>query len=335
MFGERWISWDNMHMPSPALRAPARRTGLWIVAVLVCGALFLGVYEYFVRTESGQFLDNVMRLTADHFEHPLPPLNPENRWIAVIIVAPAAAIFTGIVLAGQKFVAGLIALGTVLAANISTQVLKYGILDRPDLVGNPSYWTNNSLPSGHATIAASVAVAVFLVASPRARPALGVLGALWGGGWGTYLFIEAWHRPSDMIAAYLVVAAWGLVGGWLIFRATPKENTVLTDDEPVVAPAAGVCWFFGIVLCIGSALCLLFAGGWTGLAQSMQEPSLWPWIAGALLTFGPALLTAAAGMNFFGAETGRRARGGEVPTQKGYRVVYPIPPELRPLYERV
>lgn len=322
-------------MSSAALRAPARRTGLWILGILACGVLFLAVYEYFVRTESGQFLDNVMRLTADHFEHPLPPLNPENRWIAVMIVAPPAAIFATIVLSGQKYLAGIIAICTVIAANISTQVLKYGILDRPDLVGNPSYWTNNSLPSGHATIAASVVVAVFLVASPRARPALGVLGALWGGGWGAYLFIEAWHRPSDMIAAYLVAAAWGLAGGWLIFRAAPAQNTVITDAEPGVAPAAGVCWFFGIVVSIGAGLSLLFAGGWSGLARSMQEPSLWPWIAGALLTFGPALLIAAAGINFFGAETGRRMRGGEVPPQKGHRIVYPIPPELRPLYERV
>ncbi len=335
MFGEWMLSWDNIRMSSAALRAPARRTGLWIVATLICGVLFLAVYEYFVRTESGQFLDNVMRLTADHFEHPLPHLNPQNRWIAVIIVAPPAAIFATIVLAGQKYLAGLIAAGTVVAANISTQVLKYGILDRPDLVGNPTYWTNNSLPSGHTTIAASVAVAVFLVASPKARPALGVLAALWGGGWGTYLFIEAWHRPSDMVAAYLVVAAWGLVGGWLIFRASPKENTVITDAEPDVAPAAGLCWFLGIVLTLGGVLCLFFAGGWSGLAQSMESPSLWPWVAGALLTFGPVFLTAAAGINFFGVETGRRARGGEVPTHKGHRIVYPIPPELRTLYERV
>lgn len=322
-------------MSSPALRAPARRTGLWILAILVCGVLFLAVYEYFVRTESGQFLDNVMRLTADHFENPLPPLNPDNRWIAVIIIAPPAVIFAAIVLSGQKYLAGLIAIGTVIAANISTQVLKYGILDRPDLVGNPTYWTSNSLPSGHTTIAASVAVAVFLVASPRARPALGALGAFWSGGWGAFLFIEAWHRPSDMIAAYLVVAAWGLIGGWLIFRTMPKQNTVITDAEPDVAPAAGVCWFFGTVLSIGGVLCLFFAGGWTGLARSMEDPSLWPWVAGTLLSFGPALMIAGAGINFFGVETGRRMRGAEVPPQKGQQIVYPIPPELRPLYERV
>ncbi|GFZ91707.1 phosphatase PAP2 family protein [Nesterenkonia alkaliphila] len=320
---------------SSALRPPARRTGLWITGLLVCGVLFLAVYEYFVRTESGQFLDNVMRLTADHFNHPLPELNPNNKWIAVFMVLPPAVIFAVIVLARRKYLAGLIAVGTVLASNISTQVLKYGMLDRPDLVGNPTYWTNNSLPSGHTTIAASVAVAVFLVASPQARPGLGVLGAVWGGGWGAYLFIEAWHRPSDMIAAYLVVAAWGLVGGWLIFRCEPRNNTVIAGEEPGVAPAAGLSWFLGIVLSIGAVLCLIFAGGWSGLAASLDDPSLWPWIAGTLLCLGPAFLTAAVGINFFGAEAGRRMRGADVPAPKGARIVYPIPPELRELYERV
>lgn len=324
-----------MSAPASALRAPARRTGLWIAGILLCSVLFIVVYEYFVRTESGQFLDNVMRLTADHFEHPLPPLNPENRWIAAIIILPPAAIFTAIVLAGQKFLAGLIAIGTVLAANISTQVLKYGMLDRPDLVGNPTYWTNNSLPSGHTTIAASVAVALFLVASPRAKPALGFLGAVWGGGWGAYLFIEAWHRPSDMISAYLVVAIWGLIGGWLIYRAVPRENSVAPNREPDVAPAAGLCWFLGIVLTIGGFVCLLLAGGWTGLADSLENPTLWPWIAGALLSFGPAFLVAAAGINFFGAETGRMYRDGELPTARSERVKYPVPPEFQPLFERV
>ncbi|WP_162321941.1 phosphatase PAP2 family protein [Nesterenkonia haasae] len=324
-----------MPSSSSALRAPARRTGLWIAALVVTGVLFLVVYEYFVRTESGQFLDNVMRMTADHFDHPLPYLNPQNRWIGVFIMAPPAMLFAGIVLAGRKYLAGIIAVGTVLASNISTQVLKYGMLDRPDLTDNPTYWINNSLPSGHATMAASIVVAVFLVASPKARPAIGVLGALWGGGWGAYLFIEAWHRPSDMIAAYLVVAAWGLVGGWLIFRAAPRDNTVIADAEPEVAAAAGVSWFLGIVLTLSGGLCLVFAGGWAGLERSVTEPTLWAWAAGTLLSFGPAMLTAAVGINFFSAETGRRMRGADVPPLQGTRVVYQIPPELRPLYDRV
>ncbi|WP_081652537.1 phosphatase PAP2 family protein [Nesterenkonia massiliensis] len=324
-----------MSAASTPLRPPARRTGLWIAGMLLCSALFILLYEYFVRTTSGQILDNVMRITADYFEHPLPPLNPENRWIAVYIVAPAAVLFAGITLARQKFLSALIAIGTVLAANISTQVLKYGWLDRPDLANNPEYWTANSLPSGHATIAASVAVAVFLVASPRQRPFIGLLAAFWGGGWGAYIFIEAWHRPSDMIAAYLVVAVWGLVGGWLIMRVDPKGNTVIYEEEPSVAPAAVLCWFFGIILSAAAGLCFLFAGGWSGINAAMDDPTLWHWLAGALLSFGPAFLLAGAGINFFGAEAGRRMRGAPVPSPRGERVRYPVPPEYRELYERV
>lgn len=296
--------------------------------------LFFVIYEYFVRTQSGQLVDVAVRATALHFEHPLPPLDPQNRWITFWIIAPPAVIFLAIVLIRQKFLAALIAVATAVGAILSTQALKHLWLDRPQLIQDGT--TANALPSGHTTLAAAVAVGVFLVASPRQRPALGLLSGFWAAGWGAYIFIGEWHRPSDMVAAYLVVAVWALVGGWLIMRLAPHDNSVVVDHEPFAAGAASLSWLLGITLTGGGGLCLLFAGGWDAISAGLNSDySRWHWVAGTLLSGGPAFLVAGAGINLFHAEAGRRQHGAPVPSPKGEKRVYPVPPEYRTLYDRV
>ncbi|GAB3850588.1 phosphatase PAP2 family protein [Nesterenkonia populi] len=327
---------------SSTLRPPARRTGLWIAGILVCCALLIGTYEIFVRTTLGQVVDTVPRLTAVHFEHPLPYLpreEGESFWTGLWILTPPAILFGLLVLTRQKFIAGLIALGSAAAANITTQVMKYGWMEREPVEDGrnvSAFLTQadlpNSLPSGHTTLAASAAVAVFLVASPRQRPFMGLLAAVWAGGWGTYIFIEDWHRPSDMIAAYLVVAAWGLIAGWAIMRADPNRNTVLIDNPPTAAPAAALCWVLGILFTASAGLSFLFGGGWSGLLDGAEDPTLWHWLAGALLSGGPAFMVAGAGISLFASEAGRRQRGVPSSSTQAEQIRYPIPENFAHLY---
>lgn len=322
-----------MHMSAArALRPPARRTGLWIIGILVCCAVFIAVYEYFVRSNSGQWVEYAMLDAAAERVRSLSARGLDLWWLSPVIIALPAVIFLVIVLARQRFLAGLIAAGSVVGANLSTQVLKTLWLERPDLDNGVPYWTGNSLPSGHTTLAASMAVAVFLVSSPRQRPFVAVLAAFYAGLVGAYTFTETWHRPADVIAAYLVVAVWALIGGWLVMRTGPEWNTAVVDYEPETAPLAGLAWFLGVSLTLVAVLCFLFSGGWSGIALAGEEPSLWHWFAGLLFSIGPGFLMAAAGINLFGAETGRRQRGAPVPSPKGETVRYPIPPEFNELY---
>lgn len=330
-----------MSAASPSLRPPARRTGLWVVGILLSVGALLAVYEYFVRTSSGQLLDATPLLAAHWFDHPLPPLNPENSWITALILVPPGVICLLLVLSGRKWVQGLIAVLMVVAANITTQTFKQIFTDRPDLGEFPSTLTqdylSNSLPSGHTTMAASAAVAVFLLASPRQRPFAGLFAAVWAAGWGAYIFIEAWHRPSDMVAAYLVVTMWALLAGWLSMRAAPAHNSTIPQDTPVAAPAAGLSILIGLGLSLSALASYFFAGGWNGLLNSETDPSLWLWVAGALLAAGPAFLISGAGVILFSAEAGRHAPGAPVPRpgRRGESMRYPIPPEYRGLYESV
>lgn len=97
----------------------------------------------------------------------------------------------------------------LIGANVTTRVLKFWLLDRPDLGHGPEF---NTLPSGHTTAAASVAAAVLLVVSPRIRPWAAVLGAGYAGATGVSTLIGQWHRPSDVVAGLLVVLLWGALG---------------------------------------------------------------------------------------------------------------------------
>jgi len=65
----------------------------------------------------------------------------------------------------------------------------------------------NSLPSGHVTVVASLAVGALLVLPPVLRPLAVVVGSALVAGTGIATMIAGWHRPSDVAAALAVVVA--------------------------------------------------------------------------------------------------------------------------------
>nr|AAB57677.1 orf6; putative fimbrial assoicated protein [Actinomyces naeslundii] len=65
----------------------------------------------------------------------------------------------------------------VVGANLTTQILKYQFLWRPDFNITERWDNANTLPSGHTTMAASAAVALILLSGRRWRPL-----SAWAGG---------------------------------------------------------------------------------------------------------------------------------------------------------
>jgi membrane-associated phospholipid phosphatase len=65
-----------------------------------------------------------------------------------------------------------------------------------------------SWPSGHSTAALALALCAVLVAPPRLRPLVAVLGAAFVVAVGCALLILAWHMPSDVLGGYLLAALW-------------------------------------------------------------------------------------------------------------------------------
>lgn len=133
-------------------------------------------------------------------------------------------------------------------ANVTTQLLKHNLLARPDY--GITTGTVNSLPSGHTTVAASVAMAVLLVVPRTARPAVALLGAAYTAATGIATLVGQWHRPSDVVAAVLVVLAW--TGAVCAF--TPGKERDRQGDRSTRTPtavAAAVLGGAGLVAVLG------------------------------------------------------------------------------------
>jgi len=126
--------------------------------------------------------------------------------VSVSFVALGIAAAMVVALVRRRWALALQVAVLVVGANLTTQVLKE-VLPRPyEYVGG--YPSDNTLPSGHTTVAASVAAALVFVVPPRGRPWAALLGGAYTAATGVATLVGQWHRPSDAVAAVLVVLAW-------------------------------------------------------------------------------------------------------------------------------
>lgn len=123
---------------------------------------------------------------------------------AIVIVALACvalALMRGRVLLA---VGALTAIG---GANVTTQVLKHGLLDRTDLADGVVA-PMNSFPSGHTTVVAAAVGALCLVSPRWMRPLVVPLGSFAVTLTGASTVVAGWHRPADVVGAVLVTTVW-------------------------------------------------------------------------------------------------------------------------------
>lgn len=190
--------------------APAVPAGLWrgVFLILLGAVATWGLWRFFVATSTGQRLDEAAFSGARIGRRTLwQAAEPVLQIVSVPLLIGVLAVAAVLALVRRRWVL-LLQVGLVVGgANLTTQILKYTVLDRPDLVESISLRAN-SLPSGHTTVAASVAVALVLVVPRSWRQVTAVLGGGYAATTGVSTLIGAWHRPSDVIAALAVVLAW-------------------------------------------------------------------------------------------------------------------------------
>lgn len=199
---ERYILVDV----SAALRPYRRR-------LLLAGGCLAGVFALwliFVRNPLGQILDTFAMAYLRFFDR---YDGPSMAIIGAVISTNALAIITALVclvaLARRRWQLVLRVLTIFGGANITTQLLKSYVLTRENYLAE--WATPPSLPSGHTTAAATIAVAVVIVVPSRYRPWASAIGAVWVSFVGLVILANGWHRPSDVVAAVLVTCAWGIV----------------------------------------------------------------------------------------------------------------------------
>jgi len=187
------------------------------VAMVAFGvASVAALYLVFVRTGPGQRLDqeSLLRVDADpHLTRDIARVLNDlsiGLGIAVLVACMAVALVRGQI---RHAIAAAVLVG---GANLTTQLLKHVWLTRPDF----GFGTDNSLPSGHTTVAVSLTLAMLLVVPGFARVVVVLAGSVAASLVGVGLVVAGWHRPSDVVAALGVCLAWsGLVSLWLLLRS--------------------------------------------------------------------------------------------------------------------
>src|SRR4051794_26351138 len=218
---------------------------------LLAAAGVAATYLAFVRTATGQYADTTAMLGGDvHHPRVVEVLNRAlngTTLVSLVLVCLAAATI-GVLRHRIDLAIGATVL--VLGANGSCQVLKTR-LPRPDLSDFPG---PNSFPSGHTAAAASVAFALILVLPAAVRGIVAQVGAAYVTVIAIATVWAEWHRPSDTVAAMLLVLAWAalVAFGIRLFRhraAGPAARPGRLATMPMVAVAAvaGAAGLFGLI----------------------------------------------------------------------------------------
>lgn len=216
--------------PGAPRRAPA------VLVALLAGLGVWACHAFFVGTARGQALDEAALAGAE--------IGPDSLWnvagpvldvvsvpfvVAVTVAAVAlAAVRRRPMLAWQVVI-------VLAGANLTTQLLKATVFAGPgtDEAGRPY----DSFPSGHTTVAAAVAAALILVVPVRGRSVAALAGAAYTALTGVSTLVGGWHRPSDVVAAVLVVLAWSCVA-MLVGSVAPVATYDAVPDPVGRVPGA-------------------------------------------------------------------------------------------------
>jgi membrane-associated phospholipid phosphatase len=274
----------------PRVQPALARLALLVVGYVVVLGL---VYFLTVHTVPGRRLADAS-LRGAIMLRPLLSSTVE-RILDVVSVASllgAVAVVAVIALVRLARLEGLVAIGILAGANVSTWLLKNVLLTRPDLeLSEVAPATLNSLPSGHATAAFSAVTALLFVTTRRWRDVTATVGAGYAALTGVATMLAGWHRAADSVAAFLVVGAWAGVGAAvLVVAGSPAGDR--TRPEPRPRPVrwlirtALASFALGAVLAAGLALAALSTGNVVGTTVAFLAGCLFVVAGAAAATVG-------------------------------------------------
>lgn len=244
------------HPALPPLLEPAIRWVWSLVGGLVAIGVVAAMVVFFVLDARARLVDQAAFLGSEKGSERLEPV---TQLILGVVSVPfligVVLVAATIALVQRRWSDAIRAVGVVAGANLTTQLLKAAI-DRPVDAGVPDASYGNSLPSGHTTVAASVAAAALIVAPRGARPVVALLGALYAAATGVATMSLGWHRPSDAIAAFAIVSAWSLLllvpnsGRTVDVRTGPGSRTAVSLVLGAVALLGLVLGLVALILAL-------------------------------------------------------------------------------------
>lgn len=230
---------------------------LGLLTLLQVGVL-VAVWWFAVRTEHGQLLDTIA-LTGNSIgqQRIVGVVGGVLNAVSLLSLLAATVVIGFIALIRGRIGLAVVTIVLIAGANVTTQALKH-FIERPDFGIDPERAAaGNSLPSGHTTVAASVAIALVMVLPPRLRGLGALLGAGYAAAAGVATLSAGWHRPSDAVAALLVVGAWGSLASLVLLLIQGDTVQVEPGDGHLVV--RNVLAIGGLVLVVAAAVAI----GWT------------------------------------------------------------------------
>lgn len=213
---------------SAALDLRPAAIGMRLAISVIAAIGFVAVYATAVLTAHGQRIDQLLLEAAEYGQPALLGIVSTPA----LMVACVAVALVGLIARRPR--AGVAAAGIVIAANLLGQALKHEVLVRPEL----DIAAANTLPSGHMIAFASVGTALLIALPLRLRTWLAPAVAALLGVVAWKLLHAGWHRPSDIVASLLLVAA--VTGIATIFAERPRGPSVGRRWETLLGGLGGL-----------------------------------------------------------------------------------------------
>jgi membrane-associated phospholipid phosphatase len=198
--------------------------------MVVSVVAFLAIYAVFVRTGTGQRLDQVAIRYVGQGRATRADVATVLDWITsglILVVSTACVVIAGI---RGRWVLAAGALVEVAGANLTTQTLKKVLLSRPDF----GYGVSNTFPSGHTTVVTSLVLALLLVVPHAGRWLVELAGSVCIAVIGVGTVVTTWHYPSDVMGGLLVPLVWSVLVLTAVSVIEPVELTRSPRSHPAV-----------------------------------------------------------------------------------------------------
>lgn len=175
--------------------------------------------------------------------------------ISVGSLVLAAAGLVAVALARRRYRQAVAAAAVMAGANLTTQILKPALGRLDPLGGDAERLSEGIFPSGHATVAMSLALALVIVVPAPLRPVAAVIGVGYAGAVGVGLVLLGWHFPSDVVGGFLVAALWAAAAvAWL--RQPERSQAVTMAPAPRVRAGLRVALAVAVVMALAVAVAI-------------------------------------------------------------------------------
>lgn len=186
-----------------------------LASVGLVSTLFISLYVVAVRTETGQWFDNLGMYAATA---PLPRLVTWSSRVVLRGTIPTALLAIALIVRRGRPVGGSFGaavrrpMALIAGAEVTAEVLKLVILPRPNLLDADAWLNKPAFPSGHLTLALSIGVAgIIATANGAYRRLTAATAWLAATAMATTLLVTHSHRISELAGSCLVVIAATLV----------------------------------------------------------------------------------------------------------------------------